>query len=188
MKNICFPHLAALLPTLLPLFPFPSSSASGCGGAKCMQKARQLITKFWRQPGENNQIPTTILFLFYLLLLNISSAYYPLTMDFPRYFLSLWSWISRNLKTSSSLCTIKRRLKGVSKVKLHRSCILDPAVFLLFAPVAERYCQCSELSLTSPIRVVMYSITVPSWQSLKTSQLTTSRVLSTFRQTNISDV
>ena len=29
-----------------------------------MQKARQLITKFWRQPGENNQIPTTILFLF----------------------------------------------------------------------------------------------------------------------------
>ena len=109
-------------------------------------------------------------------------------MNFPRYFLSLWSWISRNLKTSSSLCTIKRRLKGVSKVKLHRSCILDPAVFLLFAPVAERYCQCSELSLTSPILVVMYSITVPSWQSLKTSQLTTSRVLSTFRQTNISDV
>ena len=34
----------------------------------------------------------------------------------------------------------------------------------------------------------MYSITVPSWQSLKTSQLTTFRVLSTFRQTNISDV
>ena len=34
----------------------------------------------------------------------------------------------------------------------------------------------------------MYSITVPSWQSLKTSQLTTSRVLSKFRQTNISDV
>ena len=64
MKNICFLHLGAPLPTLLPLSPFPSSSASGCGGAKCMQRARQLITKFWRRPGENNQIPTTILFLF----------------------------------------------------------------------------------------------------------------------------
>ena len=133
-----------------------------------MQRARQLITKFWRRPGENNQIPTTILFLFLSAtpqhLLRLLPTNYELSAVL---LIRLWSWISRNLKTSSSLCTIKRRFKGVSKVKLHRSCIQDPAVFLLFAPVAERYCQCSELSLTSPIRVVMYSITVPSCRASK---------------------
>ena len=176
MKNICFLHLAAPLPTLLPpptslpRLPRAVEEQSVCR-TQNFGADPEKITKSLRQFSSS----------FYLLLLNISSAYYPLTMDFPRYFLSLWSWISPNLKTSSSLCTIKRRLKGVSKVKLHRSCILDPAVFLLFAPVAERYCQCSELSLTSPIRVVMYSITVPSWQSLKTSQIYQSLDKQTFQ-------
>lgn len=153
-----------------------------------MQKARQLITKFWRRPGENNQIPTTILFLFLSATPQHLLRLLPTNYGLSAVLLIFMELDKPKSQTSSSLCTIKRRLKGVSKVKLHRSCILDSAVFLLFAPVAERYCQCSELSLTSPIRVVMYSITVPSWQSLKTSQLTTSRVLSTFRQTNISDV